>query len=69
VNLDSENFGLSIAERKARLKPGERAYGLLPNGMKLEIVGEVPSDGSTRQQRRKMARDAAPAPHENPAGE
>jgi hypothetical protein len=69
VNLDSENFGLSIEERKARLKPGERAYGLLPNGIKSEIVGEVPYDGSTRQQRRAMARDAAPAPHENPAGE
>jgi hypothetical protein len=56
VNLDPENFGLSIEERKARLKPGERAYGLLPNGMKLEIVGEVPSDGSTRQQRRAAKR-------------
>ena len=64
--IDTRHLGLNLAQRRALLKPGERAYGLLPDGTKVEIVGTVPNDGSTRQQRR--AKDYV-APADVPAGE
>ena len=57
---------LTLSEARAQLKPGERA-ALAPSAREMMIkggptriiVGKVPYDGSTRQQRRAMARGAA----------
>lgn len=55
--IDINHAGLTIAQRRALLAPGERAYALLPDGAKIEIVGVVPNNGATRQQRRTKKRE------------
>ena len=70
--VDSAHVGMSIEQRRALLAPGERAYGLMPDGTRVVIVGRVPYDGSTRQQRRAMARagiDEHVVPADVPSGE
>jgi hypothetical protein len=49
---------MTMAERAAMLLPGETATGLHPQtGQVISVVvGRVPNDGSTRQQRRAAER-------------
>jgi len=67
--VDITHAGMTIEQRKATLAPGERAYAVMPDGTKLEVVGAVPYDGSTRQQRRAAIRLGYVHPPEVPAGE
>jgi hypothetical protein len=51
---------LSMAEAARDLAPGQRVNGLDPKTGRViaRVVGRVPNDGSTRQQRRAAERNA-----------
>jgi hypothetical protein len=51
--------GMSVRtpeQKSEQLTPGRVSSGLLPNGQLVHVIGRVPYDGSTRQQRRAVAR-------------
>jgi hypothetical protein len=57
-NVNVELVSMSMSERAATLLPGKVATGLDPTTGRViaRVVGRVPNDGSTRQQRRAAER-------------